>query len=166
WPAVAHVCRLVEGMPLGIELAAAWVRTLSCAEIADEIARNLDFLVTSTRDLPERHRSIRAVFEHSWKLLTLEEQQVLQRLSVFRGAFTREAAEQVAGASLVVLSTLVTKSLLHRTAKGRYDLHELVRQYVGRHLAEVPSDHDATHARFSHYYAEWLQRQEAPLLSA
>jgi predicted ATPase len=166
WPAVARVCRMVEGVPLGIELAAAWVRTLSCTEIAQEIQRNLDFLVTSRRDLPERHRSIRAVFEHSWKLLTLEEQQVLQRLSVFRGGFTREAAEQVAGASLGVLSTLVAKSLSHRTANGRYDLHELVRQYVGRHLAEARSDCDATYAHFSHYYADWLRRQEAPLFSA
>src|SRR5262245_57050675 len=117
------------------------------------------------RDLPERHRSIGAVFDHSWKLLTFQEQQVVQRLSVFRGGFTREAAEQVAGASLGALSTLVAKSLVHRTAHGRYDLHELVREYASRHLAEVPSDHDATYHRFSHYYAEWLQQQEGPLFS-
>src|SRR5206468_1151551 len=121
---VARVCQLVEGLPLGIELAATWVPTLSCQEIAQQIERNIDFLAASIRDLPERHRSIRAVFDHSWNLLTREERQVLQRLSVFRGGFTREAAEQVAGASLGVLSTLVAKSLVHRTADGRYDLHE------------------------------------------
>src|SRR5262249_21515481 len=128
---VARICRLVDGMPLAIELAAAWVRTLSCAEIAQEIQRNLDFLASSARDLPVRHRSVRAVFEQSWQALSAEEQQVLQRLSVFRGGFTREAAEQVASASLGMLSSLVAKSLLHRTAAGRYDLHELVRQYMG-----------------------------------
>src|SRR5262249_18037183 len=78
---VARVCRLVEGMPLGIELAAAWIRTLSCADIAAEIARNVDFLATRLRDLPERHRSVRAVFEPSWTMLTSEEQTAFRRLS-------------------------------------------------------------------------------------
>src|SRR5262249_10299794 len=146
---VARVCQLVEGMPLGIELAATWVSMLSCQEIAQQIEHNIDFLAVSIRDLPERHRSIRAVFDHSWKLLTLEERQALQRLSVFRGGFTREAAAQVAGASLGGLSALVTKSLLHRTIQGRYDVHELVRQYIGRQLEQLPLDHDATYARFS-----------------
>jgi tetratricopeptide (TPR) repeat protein len=91
---------------------------------------------------------------------------VLQRLSVFRGGFTREAAEQVARASLGVLSALVTKSLLYRTAQGRYDVHELVRQYIGRQLMEAPPDYDATYARLSRYYGDWLQRQEPLLFSA
>src|SRR5512135_2402178 len=83
--AVARLCRLVEGMPLALELAATWVRTLSVTEIVKEIERDLDFLHASVRDLPERHRSIRAVFDHSWKLLTAEERETLLRLSVFRG---------------------------------------------------------------------------------
>ena len=99
-------------MPLGMELAATWVRLLSCAEIAAELERGLDFLQASTRDLPERHRSMRAVFAHSWQLLDAEEQQVLRRLAVFRGGFTRAAAEQVAGATLAVLAALVDKSLV------------------------------------------------------
>src|SRR5512143_213336 len=103
YPAIVRICQLVDGMPLGIELAAAWVRTLDCAEIAGEIERGLGFLSVSARDLPARHRSMRAVFDHSWKLLTAEEQRVLLRLSVFRGGFKREAAEQVAGATLAVL---------------------------------------------------------------
>jgi predicted ATPase len=125
-------------------------------------APDVKLLVTSREQLNVQEEWVFEVMG----LLTLEEQQVLQRLSVFRGGFTREAAEQVAGATLGVLSTLVAKSLLHRTANGRYDLHELVRQYMGRQLMEVPSDYDATCARFSHYYADWLQRQEAPLFSA
>jgi predicted ATPase len=77
----------VDGNPLGIELAAAWVRTLSCNEIAYEIDHGLDFLSVSTRDLPMRHRSMRAVFDESWKLLSEEEQTILLRLSMFKGGF-------------------------------------------------------------------------------
>jgi predicted ATPase/DNA-binding SARP family transcriptional activator len=162
---VARICRMVDGMPLALELAAAWVRTLSCIEIAQEIQRNLDFLATSARELEARHRSVRAVFDQSWQALADTEQQVLRCLGVFRGGFTRAAAEQVAGATLGVLSALVAKSLVHRSAEGRYDLHELVRQYVGEQLAKDPPEQAATYARFSHYYVDWLQRQEAPLFS-
>lgn len=73
---------------------------------------------------------MRATFEHSWRLLSSTEQQVLRRLSVLRGGFQREAATAVAGATLSVLASLVSKSLVRRTEEGRYDLHELVRQYA------------------------------------
>ncbi len=139
---VARICQLVEGMPLAIELAAAWVRLLSCREITQEIERNLDFLATSARDLPERHRSMRAVFNHSWKLASDEERRALSRLSVFRGGFTHEAAEQVAGASLTLLSALISKSLAQPVADGRFDLHELVRQYAEAHLDTEPEGHE------------------------
>ena len=104
--AIQKICKLVEGMPLGIELAAAWVRTISCTEIAHEIEHGLDFLSISACDLPVRHRSMRGIFDHSWELLAEEEQSILLRLSVFRGGFTREAAEQVAEATLFSLSHL------------------------------------------------------------
>jgi predicted ATPase/transcriptional regulator with XRE-family HTH domain len=129
-PAVLCICRLLQGLPLAIELAAAWVRTLSCREIAEEIGRSIDFLASSARDLPGRHRSIKAVFDHSWKLLSNEERAAFMKLSVFRGGFTRDAAEKVAGATLNTLSSLVGKSLVWRNGAGRYDLHELARQYV------------------------------------
>ncbi len=94
---VIRICRLVEGIPLGIELAAAWIWTLPCSLIADEIQQRLDFLSTTLRNIPERHRSMRAVFEQSWRLLSAHEQAVFKRLAVFRGSFSREAAERVAG---------------------------------------------------------------------
>ncbi len=141
-PWAARICQLVEGMPLAIELAAAWARLLSCQEITQEIERNLDFLATSARDLPERHRSMRAVFNHSWKLVSDEERRALSRLSVFRGGFTREAAEQVAGAPLTLLSALISKSFIQPVADGRFDLHELVRQYAGAHLDTEFEDHE------------------------
>ncbi|MCI0475685.1 MAG: tetratricopeptide repeat protein [Anaerolineales bacterium] len=156
-PYVARFCRAVEGMPLAIELAATWVRTLTCQEIAQEIKRGLDFLATSQRDVPARHRSMRAVFEHSWQLLTEEERAVFKRLSVFRRGFRRDAAEQVASANLALLASLVDKSLLQRNPAGRYEMHELLRQYG----AEKMSADENTQARNAHchYFAEFLQQR-------
>jgi len=134
--AVAHICRLVGGMPLGIELAAAWVRVMPLQEIVREIQQDLHFLTSSARDVPERHRSLRTVFDYSWQLLTQEEQTVLSRLTVFQGGFTREAAEQVTGAKLSMLLALVEKSMVRRVQDGRFDLHELVRQYAAQRLTE------------------------------
>ena len=150
--AVARICRLVGGMPLALELAASWVHTLSCAEIAQEIEQGLDFLAVNHRNLPERQRSVRATFDHSWRLLNEAEQQVLQRLSVFRGGFQREAATAVAGATLPLLASLVSKSLVRRTDEGRYDLHELVRQYAADHLRSEPQEAQQTrHAHAEHF---------------
>ena len=157
--AVREICRLVDGMPLAIELAAAWTRTLTCAEIAREIQSNVNFLTTSSRDTTERHRSIRATFDHSWKLLSSEEQTVLQRISIFKGGFTREAAEYVAGANLSLLSALVSKSLLHRTEQGQYDLHELVRQYSLEYLKKNESEYIETQDRHSEYYSALLKER-------
>jgi predicted ATPase/transcriptional regulator with XRE-family HTH domain len=136
-PAITRICRLVEGLPLGIELAAAWVRTLSCAEIANEIGQSVDFLSATRRDATGRHHSLRAVFDSSWKLLTGEEQAVVSRLALFHGGFTRQAAGQVAGATLPVLSALVSKALLRRSEGDRYDLHPLIRQYAAEKLAKM-----------------------------
>jgi len=165
YPSILHICQLVEGMPLGIELAAAWVRTLSCDEIAQQIERGLDFLSVTTRDLPTRHRSMRAVFDHSWKLLPEEEKQVLARMSVFRGGFRREAVEQIAGATLSMLSALVTKSLVRRNGENRYDLHELVRQFAAENLSKKNDEKIATQNRHSKYYLASFGRANARMHS-
>jgi len=115
------------------------------------------------RDLPERHRSMRAVFDHSWQMLSIEEQQVLGRLSVFRGGFGRQAAEQVAVASLPVLSSLVVRSLLRRAATGRYDLHELIRQYAASKLGEDPDELHTVQERHNHYYLGLLEQKGVKL---
>lgn len=164
YPAILHICGLVGGTPLGLELAAAWVRTLSCAEIAEEIERGLDFLNNSARDLPERHRSMRAVFDHSWKLLSDEEQSVLSRLSVFYGGFSLEAAEQIAGATIFTLSNLVTKSLIRRSGKERYDLHELLRQYAKSRAQNDRDNYEVIQARHSAYYLQFVRSLEQPLI--
>lgn len=109
--AAARICTDVSGMPLAIELAAAWTATLTCTEIAAEIAHSFDFLMASMRDIPERHRSLRAVFTHSWARLTTQEQDVLSQLTIFQGGFDRAAARTVVGASADILASLVAKSL-------------------------------------------------------
>lgn len=160
---VVRICQLVEGMPLGILLAATWVRVLSCPEIVQEIEQSLDFLTTTLRDLPERHRSLRAVFDYSWNLLSEQERMALARLSVFRGGFQRDAASKVAGVSLPILSSLVDKSLVLRVATGRYDLHEVVRQYADEKLRESPTEEVGAHDRHWDYYAAFLQQRKGDL---
>lgn len=157
--AVVQICQLVEGLPLGIELAAAWATTLSCEEIAHELQRSLSFLVAQARDLPERHRSIQAVFEHSWRLLSVSEQNALRRMAIFRGGFTREAAEEVAGAALPVLSSLVAKSLLRRAGAARYEMHELVRQYARERLEAEPAAFEESARRHAAAYARLLEQR-------
>ncbi len=162
---LASVCRLVEGTPLAIELAAAWVGVLSIDEIAREIETNLDFLATSMRNIPERHRSLRAIFDHSWKLLPEEEQLTLTRLAVFRGGFQRQAAERIAGASLSILMSLHSKSLLVRREDGRYDLHEVVRQYALSRLTSGPQN-ERTHDQHYKFFLSLVQEQEKDLVGA
>src|SRR6266540_1663972 len=128
--------------------------------------RGLDFLSVPTRELPTRHRSMRAVFDHSWRLLTEEEQGVLLRLSVFQGGFRREAAEQVAEARLAVLSALVTKSFIRRSGDGRYDLHELIRQFAAEHFSERLQEQTATQARHSRYYLTYFGQADGRLRSS
>lgn len=163
--AIARLCHMVEGLPLGLELAASWVRLLSCKEIVQELAQSLGFLTTSTPNLPERHRSLRAVFDHSWNLLSLEERNIFQRLSIFQGGFRREAAERVAGASLSLLAALVDKSLLYSDRLGRYQMHELLRQYGSERLAAASAEKETIHDYHSHFYLEFLSEQEPRLKS-
>ncbi|GAB4435826.1 MAG: hypothetical protein Fur0044_33000 [Anaerolineae bacterium] len=163
---VIRLCRLLQGIPLGLELAATWLPVLSCAEIVTEIERDLDFLATSVRNVPDRHRSMRAVFESSWHLLSEPERNVLKRLSVFQGGFGREAALQVAGASLPLLLGLLNKSLLRRDAAGRYDMHELIRQYAADKLAQSPLEKAQTADQHCAYFAEFMQQRDQNLESA
>lgn len=160
---VVRICRLVEGMPLALELAAAWARTTSCASIAAEIERNLNFLATSLHNVPDQHRSVRAVFEHSWALLDQEQQHALKRLAVFRAGFRRDAAEQVTGASLLVLSALVDKSLVRWDVNGRYHLHELLRQYAAEQLGESADDVAEVQAAHCRFYTAVLAGHRAAL---
>lgn len=162
-PHVIHICQLLDGLPLGVELAAALARTRTCARIAHEMDRDLDLLVTSLRDVPGRHRSLRAVFEHSWRLLQDVERAVLARLSVFRDPFPQVAGRAVALATPGTLATLLEKSLLHQDSSGRYDLHALVRQYAAEKLREFPEQQHEAQQRHCYAYADLLYRQASAL---
>jgi predicted ATPase/DNA-binding CsgD family transcriptional regulator len=174
---VLAICRLVQGMPLGIVLAAAWLGTLSLPEIAAEMGQDLDFLASDMVDMPARQRSLRGAFDHSWRMLSRQEQAVFAYLSVFRGGFSRQAAQTVAGASLRDLRTLLNKSLLHRSPAGRYEIHKLLQQFAAEKLdsllaadtavgANLVSDMQqasqiasGVYGRHSAYFAAYLQEQ-------
>lgn len=182
-PAMARICELVGGMPLALEVAAGWIRALSCVQIAEEIERSMDFLVTGLQDTPDRHRSVRAVFERSWNLLSDEEQQVLRQLAVFRGGFGLSAAEEIVvlkapagpdqpgqGAHAptahplhALLSSLADKSLLQIMPSGRYEQHTLVRQYAEGKLGESAEEQEGARERHASYYASMLQRCQEQL---
>jgi predicted ATPase len=162
-PYVTRICQLVEGMPLAIELAAAETAVCSLRDIAQDIEHNLDVLSTVTRNIPERHRSVRATFEHSWNLLAVREQQVFAKLSVFQGGFERQAAQQVAEASQAILTTLIHKSLLRCDATGRYQIHQLLRQFAAEKLVDLSPQTDTIFYRHADYYAAFLQQREDAL---
>jgi predicted ATPase len=162
---LVRICQLVGGMPLGLILAAGWLETCSPAEIAAEIERSLDFLASTWNDLPERQRSLRATLDHSYQLLTADERQAFQKLSVFQGTFTRQAAEQVTGVSSLGLRGLVDKSML-QASQGSYRLHDLLRQYAAEKLASDASLECRVRAAHSAWYLERLAEYEMRLKSA
>lgn len=156
---IIRICQLVEGMPLALVLAAGWLGVLSLPEIAQEITASLDFLETELRDVPERQRSVRAAFEYSWKRLSADDQQVFMKLCVFRGGFTRHAAEAVAGAGLPVLRNLINRSFVSAAGDGRYAIHELLRQYGLLYAQQNLADYEQTCLNHSAYYIAFLRER-------
>jgi predicted ATPase len=194
-PAVARICQQMGGLPLGVELAASWTRVLSCAQIAQELERNRFSLSASLRDVPARHRNLRAAFDHWWHLLSNEERQIFRCLSVFRGGFTHDAAEAIASelsienrklrkadynvqsavlnrpestrfSVLNLLAGLADKSLVRQDNARRNEMHELVQQYATAKLQEVPEEYRAAHDRHCDYYTSRLYAREEALTGA
>ncbi|CAG0937564.1 Putative HTH-type transcriptional regulator [Thermoflexales bacterium] len=166
--ALLRICRLVEGMPLALEMAAAWTTTRSCAEIAQAIEASLDLLTTELRNVPERQRSVRATFEHSWTQLSDRERQIFARLSVFRGSFSADAAQRIAAATVPELDALVLRSLLRAQciSGDRYQLHELLRQFAAEKLAAQPDEVVSLATHHATYYAAFLADRELALKGA
>ena len=182
-PTVAHICRRLDGIPLGIELAAAWVNTLALEQIAARLDQDLDLLVSGSRASLPRHRTLRAAMEWSYALLLDAERALLRRLSVFAGGWTLDSAEAVAsdttgdaepasGTVLAVLNRLINKSLVtveHAPVGGvRYRLLEPIREYLRGKLDESGEE---THVRERHlaYFGQLAevaqsQNQSAPAL--
>jgi predicted ATPase/DNA-binding CsgD family transcriptional regulator len=163
--AVLEICRQVQGAPLAIELAAGWARSLAASEIATAIREPFRLLTTRLQNVPERHRSLETVFEQTWVRLTEREQHVLMVLSVFRGGFTREAAEVVARVDFEMLAALQDKSLLARQETGRYELHELIRQFAEAKLKLEPEQEHEARQRHSQHFAQLLWVQTRILIS-
>lgn len=174
--AIVRICHLVQGLPLGLELAAAWLRMLTCEEIASEIQRHLDFLDNSQTDTPIHQRGLRAVFNHSWRLLSPAEQQLLRQLAVFRGGFTRVAAGTVTTAPLALLAALIDKSLVRRSdprpgldatgdfsGRARYELPEVISQYAVEFLVQL-GEYDTIATRHAAYYTDFLSAHYPHLL--
>ncbi|MEM7539169.1 MAG: BTAD domain-containing putative transcriptional regulator [Chloroflexota bacterium] len=171
--AVIRFCHLVQGTPLAIVLGAAHMDFLEPEELVEECQESMDVLESTWADLPDRQRSVRAVFDYSWRLLDPALQQVFQQLSVFRGGFTRQAARQVVGVSLSQLKHLHTHSLIKLTDKGRYEIHELLRQFGAEKLAfsdeQTPNRQATSNSGASvwdkhmHHYLTWLGEQSGPL---
>ena len=159
--AVVSICRALAGLPLGLELAATWTRLLDCQTIAATLEEKLA-LESALKDMPERHHSMAAVFDHSWDLLAAPEQRLLAELSVFSGAFDLAAALDVTGTDVSTLATLLDHSLLKRTFDGRYELHALLRQFAAARLGAL-TDADAVAARHSEHYLKLVAAQVAAL---
>ena len=163
---VVHICQLVEGMPLAIELAAAWLKVLSAADVINEIKKGMDILTSHHQNVPERHRSVRAVFMQSWERLSSDEQSVLTKLAVFQGGCDRNAARQVADATISILASLIDKALLQKTAQDRYQLHELLRQFAAEKLSVGSQWAQQVYERFSRYYLALLAERGLALNGA
>ncbi|MFZ1398917.1 MAG: BTAD domain-containing putative transcriptional regulator, partial [Candidatus Promineifilaceae bacterium] len=161
--AVVKLCQLVGGLPLALELAATWTRVLTVAEIVTEIEQGLDALSTTLHDVPQRHRSLRAVIESSWQMLPTADQVLFRQLAVFRSGFTRAAAQQVAPASLPQLMSLVDRSFLRLDGDQRFRRHPLLLQFAQEQLASHPAEKAQAEAAHAHFFADFVQQQEPNL---
>lgn len=155
---IAELVALLDGMPLALEMAAAWTPMLPITEITEEIRRDLDFLTAISSDVDERHRSVRAVFEQTWRRLDDGTRDGLTRLGVFVAPFTREAAAVIAGVGLPTLMRLVQSSLLRRDPLAdTFSLHPLLREFALERL----DGREALQERYArHYLGELLRRAD------
>ena len=153
---IDEICDLTQGMPLALLLAAAWSNTLTIAQIAEEITKGIDFLESDSGDLPERHQGIRSVFEPTWWRLSYDERLIFARMSVFAGGCTLEAVTQITDVNVLILRDLVNKALITLTESGRYEIHELLRQYAEEKL-RLLGDYDEAKQAHAEHYAELMR---------
>jgi tetratricopeptide (TPR) repeat protein len=161
--AIGAICRLVEGLPLAIELAAALTRHYTCAEIYNTLQRDYTILAAAFTDLPLQHRSMQAVLDYSWRFLTRDEARLLAACSIFVGSFTHQAAAAVTGTDMRMLHHLVDQSLLH-VRSGRFAMHGLVRQYAAAQLAQSPEQQVRIATAHAAHYIELLRNLTASLV--
>lgn len=156
--AMGDICRAVGGMPLAVELSATWIRLMDVQTIAGRIHQDLNFLAAELRDVPERQRSMRAVFDQMWAQLSVAEAIVLSRLSILRGPFRLNAAEAVSDASPAELAALLDHSLISAVGMGWFEIHELLRQYAAERLAAEPLLEAMACNRHAAHYLDLLEQ--------
>jgi len=164
--AVDQICHLVDGLPLALVLAATLAPLMGCANLAAALAQSLRILENDIRDLPQRQRSLTAIFEHSWALLTEDAQMLLTKLALFPGSFSRQAAETVAGATIPQLITLLNHSLLSRAGEDRYLIHRVIREFASQKLQERPDLIGPLQQRFAHYFLSAIGQKVPSFLPA
>jgi predicted ATPase len=167
--AVAEICARVDGLPLAIELAAVRVRVLPPGKILTELSNRLGFLTGGARDWPARQRTLRDTINWSYDLLEAEEQTLLERLSVFSGGCSLEAAQAVGNVSgemdvLKVVESLVDYNLLKQSEVGgepRFGMLDTIREYALEQLAaRRQGEEDVVRRRHAHFYLELAERAE------
>ena len=149
---IIRICTLLDGLPLGIELASAWVRNLSCQEIADSLSKNLDIVPTKRPDLPERHRSLRAAFNHSWGLLSEADRHAITRLSIFSHGFSAEAAKKLADVTPSMLAGYADRSILTSQLPGRHGMPETLRSFILQRLKSDQQEYERLADAHCEYY--------------
>lgn len=168
--AIIQICRTLEGLPLGIQLAAAAVHVHECDEIATALVSNLDFLNTKMRNLPERHKSLRAIFLHSWQLLTDKEREAFRALAVFVDGFSAAIAERVANIAPETLTQLRDKSLIQQIEiqrqsapnqqQRRYRLHPVLHHYATEQLDQAADHRAELYHQHCLYFCNFVAAQE------
>ncbi len=153
---ITKICQLVEGMPLAIELSSSWLRIISLEQLYKEIQKSLDMFSSEHSDIALRHRNVRAVFDYSWQRLSEKQQDILKRLSVFRGGFNLKAAEKVARAHLGHLLNMTNESFIRSESNNRFSMHELIRKYVSDELKKDSDLFDLYGLEHARYFATML----------
>ncbi|MBN8656384.1 MAG: tetratricopeptide repeat protein [Anaerolineae bacterium] len=159
------LCEILDGLPLGIELAANLIKNFSCAQIAEQISQDIGVLTSSLRDVPPRHRSLWVVFEHSWNFLTEEEKRAFAALGTFPARFTPDAASEICAVSSSLLAELCRKSLVRQFSRGVFGLHPLLRQYARRKQNSADISEAEMNERFKLYFANHVQAWERNMKS-
>ncbi len=161
--AIQEICSLTEGMPLALVLAASWTALLSSEEIIRELKYGFDFLESDVQDVPARQRSIRAIFDYTWGLMSDDERQILARLSIFRRGFTREAAKSIAQGNLRSLMSLLNRAVIQSSSHdGRIEIHEMLRLYAEEQL-QRSGNFETLRGIHSRYYLALIKQHEHDL---
>jgi predicted ATPase len=156
---ILAICRAVEGLPLALELAAAWVDILPPARILARLQTGLAKVHQPAADRPARQQSLWSVFDSSYQTLPEDAQQAALRLSVMTGSFSAPAALAIAGCEPETLRTLIDSSLIRRLADGRLTIHALVRQYLSEQAAQIGLTQAELERNYMTYYMGWAAEQ-------